>query len=296
MAEKPTPEEIVEALDSSGYLMEQEVASRFEALGYHVRTNRPYTDPDEGKSREIDVTAIKTIWRDETAKIAVFVEFVVECKNSTLPYVFITRPKNVADARFEPREIVFPIAEYREMESMPDRKVRVHSAKAFFDLGLTDSHFHMANPNKAIQFCRIDRKGKGWTATHSGLYDSIFLPIIKAFEARRGTVPRHPDRGDWHFVWIFVPTVVIRGDLYSVDSEAKPAEPVPSKHISFIRDFKSDKLDHRYVVEFVDDQHLEAFVQDVIEPFASKVSERIEADIPRFKKPQRQRLEKIEAA
>lgn len=291
MAEKPSPEDIIKALDSSGYLMEQEVASRFEALGYHVRTNRPFTDPDEGKSREIDLTAAKRILNDADNKIYVYIEFVVECKNSTLPYIFVTRPKNAADSSIEPREIVFPIPEYREVQDQPDRKVRVQHTKAFFDLDLSASHFHMSQPNKAVQFCRIDRKGGGWAATHSGLYDSIFLPIMKAFESRRAAVPRMTLEGGPMYVWMFVPTVVIRGDLYLVDSEARPPVPTPAKHVSFVRDFKTNKIENRYVIEFVDEKELEAFVHDVVEPFANAIVEKIKSDVPRFAKAQRRRTE-----
>lgn len=45
----PTPEQAVEALDASGHLLEQQVATRLEALGYSVLTSRSLSDADEGE-------------------------------------------------------------------------------------------------------------------------------------------------------------------------------------------------------------------------------------------------------
>ena len=59
MPDQPTREEIAQAVKDSGYLMEQELGSELEALGFVVQTNYPYKDLDEAKSREIDVFAIR---------------------------------------------------------------------------------------------------------------------------------------------------------------------------------------------------------------------------------------------
>ncbi|HZQ90365.1 MAG TPA: hypothetical protein VFA60_01075 [Terriglobales bacterium] len=58
---QPTAEDIVAAIKASGYLIEQEVATILEKLGFHVQTNRAYQDVEESKSREIDVWAIGSV-------------------------------------------------------------------------------------------------------------------------------------------------------------------------------------------------------------------------------------------
>lgn len=60
MSAHPSHDEILAALKKSGYLMEQEVATQLETLGFHVNTNWAFEDNDEKKSREIDVRAIMT--------------------------------------------------------------------------------------------------------------------------------------------------------------------------------------------------------------------------------------------
>ncbi|WOH62883.1 hypothetical protein [Bradyrhizobium sp. BWA-3-5] len=93
----PSPENIMEALNESGYLMEQKVATVLERLGYHVQTNFPFEDVDEGKSREMDARTIKTIARNDEHKLSCVFEIIVECKNTSNPFVFVGRPKTVAN-------------------------------------------------------------------------------------------------------------------------------------------------------------------------------------------------------
>src|SRR6266851_5303352 len=99
MSTNPTHEEIMEAIRQSGYLMEQHVATQLEALNFHIKTNVAFEDPDQGKSREMDVSAIKQVAMNESAKVSAFVELIVECKNSNNPLVLVTRPKNEGDAK-----------------------------------------------------------------------------------------------------------------------------------------------------------------------------------------------------
>ncbi len=70
MADQPTDTEILAAIRESGYLMEQEVASVLEGLGFHVQTNRAFEDVDEGKSRELDVAAVSRVHSDDTNKVS----------------------------------------------------------------------------------------------------------------------------------------------------------------------------------------------------------------------------------
>ena len=82
MNASPSPEKIIDALRQSGYLMEQEVATQLEALEFHASTNLAFEDIEEGKSREIDVRAIKGVAHNEEKKLSAFVEILAECKNS----------------------------------------------------------------------------------------------------------------------------------------------------------------------------------------------------------------------
>jgi hypothetical protein len=256
------------ALNESGYLMEQEVATQLERRGLHVRTNVAFEDPDEGKSREIDVTAIRRVAHDERAQVAAFVELIVECKNNSNPFVFIARPKNEADKRTQPQEFMFPY-QYSMKKDLGGGRGMSREVPAFSYLGFDSAYSEHQNAWKAVQFCRIDRKGNGWHANQGGLYDAIFYPMAKAISARRKEVPRASRLDKWHYFWLFFPLVVTSGDLFLIDSTAETPAPQSVDHVTFKRELKSGKLTGSFTLTFVRQQALESFLASVVDPVAA---------------------------
>lgn len=268
MAANPTPDEIMSAIRDSGYLMEQEVATQLEQRSLHVRTNVAFEDPDEGKSREIDVVAIKRVAHDDKSKLAAFVELLVECKNSANPFVFIARPKNEGDKHKRPEEFLFPYR-YEMKKDLGGGRGLSREPPAFSHLGFDQVYSIHQTAWKAVQFCRIDRKGSGWHANHGGLYDAIFYPMAKAIVARKKEVPRGSRPDDWHYFWFFFPLVVTSGELFLIDATAENPTPEPVEHVTFQRELKSGKLSGLFTLTFVQQQSLEAFLASVVDPVAS---------------------------
>jgi hypothetical protein len=267
-AGRPTVDDIMTAIKESGYLMEQEVATQLERRGLHVRTNVAFEDPDEGKSREIDVSAIMRVAYDDGAKLAAFIELIVECKNSTNPFVFIARHKNEGDRHSQPQEFLFPY-EYEMRKDMGRGLITSREVPAFHHLGFDQVYTAHTASWKAVQFCRIDRKGGGWHANHGGLYDAIFYPMAKAIVARKKNVPRPSRRDEERYIWLFFPLVVTSGELILIDSSVEEPTPVAVDHVSFQRELKSGKLSGSFTVTFVRQNALDAYVAEVIDPLAA---------------------------
>lgn len=275
MAGSPSEEEIMAAIEASGYLMEQEVATQLERSGLHVRTNVAFEGSEEEKSREIDVTAITRVAVDETEKVGALVELLVECKNTANPFVFIARPKNEADRRRTPEEFVFPY-EYKMSKDLGGGRSTYRPFPPFNHLGFDKVFDAHVKPWKAVQFCRIDRQGKGWHANHGGLYDAIFYPMAKALNARRKERPKPTRAEDWHYIWLYFPLVVTSGDLFLIDASAEAPRPEPVDHVSFQRELKSAKLSGSFMVTFVRQQALESFMADVVDPLSTLCRDLIE--------------------
>ncbi|TWI73607.1 hypothetical protein IQ16_01745 [Bradyrhizobium huanghuaihaiense] len=259
MSAAPSPENIMEALNDSGYLMEQEVATVLEGLGYHVQTNFPFEDIDEGKSREMDVRAIKTIARNEARKLSCVFEIIVECKNSSNPFVFIGRPKTAADQRLAPEEYVFFTRWYETHKPVGKGGSSVQLTEPFHHLGFPNVHYAYQRPEKAVQFCRVDRKGSGWHANHAGLYDAIFFPMAKAVSSRMKEIPREPRHDEWRYLWFFVPLVVVSSDIYWVDSMQQAPTPEVRPYVTFRRQLRSKTLNGSFSVDFVRQDYLAWF-------------------------------------
>ena len=279
MNASPSYTEIVDALKQSGYLMEQEVATQLEALDFHVSTNMAFEDIEEGKSREIDVSAIKRVAHNEEKKLSAFVEIIAECKNSTNPFVFIGRPKNQTDNWDPPQEFVFPRGKYSKQQKGTAKNVgTIYLEDPFFHLGFDKVHYDFVSETKAVQFCRVERKGKGWHANHGGLYDSIFYPMVKAFIARKRQILRENRQSSEHCFWLFVPMVIISGDILYVDSMAANPQPEARTNVSFKREIKSEKLNGVYTVAFVNQKHLERYISDSLGPLVKRMTDLTMAD------------------
>ena len=79
-----------EAIQRSGYLLEQRVEPIIrQAFGY-VETNPVFRDPDTGKSREIDIRAMAGVQVYRKEEGFIFPMLLCECENNSQPTVFFT--------------------------------------------------------------------------------------------------------------------------------------------------------------------------------------------------------------
>lgn len=262
---KPTDKDVMEALHASGYLMEQEVATELERLGYFVQTNKPFEDVDEHKSREIDVWATHRFHRDEVNRIAVSVELYCECKNNDNPFVFIGRRKGEIDKRFRPSHYNLARNSYDLTCNQMTR-----TFDAFTYLGLRDSHYYYRQDWKAVQFCKMVRQNQKWQANHDGIYDAMFYPLAKALVAR-GAEFAGSHASDWCYFRLLCPIVVLRGDILYVDSMHSSPCPQNVPHISFTRELMSKSVNGHYLVDFVRQGHLASFITTTIVPFVDAI-------------------------
>lgn len=282
MAEKPSEDEIRHAIERSGYLMEQDVASRLEKLGFATSTNQPFVDSDEGKSREIDVSAYRELTRNESMKFSAYLEVLIECKQSSSPFVFFSRNKIPQDFLITPQEMYCTINDYRTI-SKKENGMLVGQNRGFFHyLGIDKIHYHYQNSEKVIQFCKIDRSGGGWKANHSGLYDSIFLPITKALEFRKSKMPKRSSRRDWNILSIVAPIVVVKGDLFLVRTHVDPDKIEKVDHVTFSRDIYFENIRKRFSVDFVSESKLEEFFLNMLNPFGDKCAELLNNNPSKF--------------
>lgn len=85
--------EMIEALNRSGYLLESEISSFLANQGFFVETNQVIEDPITGKSREIDLIAEYYEYKQERSsyKCASKINFVFEIKNNIFPIVLLTQ-------------------------------------------------------------------------------------------------------------------------------------------------------------------------------------------------------------
>ncbi len=276
----PTPEQVLAALDASGHLLEQQVATELEGLGYHTQTNRAYTDSEEGKSRELDVYAYKSLMQVQDRRLRVGMYLLIECKKTAAPFAFLTRP--LPPLHRPPEEVVITLHSHEEQFER-DGQTLIHRIPTFNTLGLHKAYWGTADPVKAVHISRLDRKGGNWQATNTGVYDSLTWPMAKALRAFKAPF-RNPNRGfdartDHSLVLFFIPIVVVASKLYVVDGTSPSPQAHEVDHVRFQREIKAKGFGGDFALDFVQKDGLIRFVEETVVPFGARVVEVVEADI-----------------
>lgn len=70
-----------DTIQRSGYLLEQRVEPILTKKGYFVQTNPVFPDPETGKSREIDISALFAIQVYKKGYNFIFPTLLCECEN-----------------------------------------------------------------------------------------------------------------------------------------------------------------------------------------------------------------------
>jgi hypothetical protein len=179
--EKINNESKINAIWSSGFLLERRVASFLRKLGYKTVANRGFYDRENNKSREYDVYAYKDIALYEGNLCSIFPTLVCECKNNSQSIAFFIQD----EGEFE------PLIDEIRVSGIPSKIWQRNKYISIQDfIGLAKVH-HYCVPKApvATQCCTFEKISKGkvpyYKATHSthdqDLYDT-YRTLTKALE------------------------------------------------------------------------------------------------------------------
>ncbi len=273
MNSHPTVAQIRESLERSGYLMEQRIAPLLERRGYMVTPNQEYEDPDTGKSREIDLHALRLEFLlrehyDDMLNSTV----IASCKNNYLPIVLFThrnRLRGIAEA-MSISKAGFPLT--------VERSYGEQSIEPF--LGLGDSHHFYKATRIARQYCRIKEVKAGrdtqYIADHGDLRTDIDS-LIKAVNAeileykptpeclRDLQASKKEDDGiNLNFIY---PVVILSGELYECRQAKKEATIRASNHIVYVRRVESRVLKGEFFIDFIRESYLGRYLRQLDQEF-----------------------------
>lgn len=283
--DEPTSEQIITALRAAGWLLEQETGSALQRRDYFTRLGWAYPDLDDtSKSRELDVMAYKELQRDDELRMSVGIRCLVECKQSTAPYVLIGKPTDSSDSSRPRREEIYRFEDVVvERENIGGGRIRQRSESARVYLGLADlpeapwNHGFLAN-----QMTRLERKAQ-WMADNRGIFDSLLYPLAKATQYHRNlhrtSSVNHDRTRDWASVEFLYPMVVTSAPLYKLDVSQEPYEPEKVGWVPMVRHLRTAKLNGSYVADAVSASALAAYLDGHVQVFASEV-QRIASDDP----------------
>ncbi|EFK36257.1 Uncharacterised protein [Chryseobacterium gleum] len=268
----PTEEDILKAINESGYLFEQEIGFVIEKFGFNIQTNSAFKDSEEERSRELDVTGYKRFFYDEKNKISIGIRILCECKNNKNPFVFITRNKGKIDKNYSPPNFLYPAAEY--MVPVDGQKNSFYRKDGFMYYNINEIFPYSIKDYKAVQFCKLVQKNKEWNAFHDGIYDSILMPLSKSLDYYKNKDIAIRSE-TWKNYIIYFPIVVLNSKIFSIDSHIDKSKVNEIGYISFTREIESKKQNNKYLIDFISKEFLEEYLESHVNDFAEKFKENI---------------------
>lgn len=253
----PSALDIQTALSRTGFLLEYRVARSLRERGFDVDISRAYPDPTTGKSREIDVFANLDCQIGD-ANIIVIADLIIECKNSSSPFVLIgdhggdyAHMDESTILTFDPLQLQF----YKAPSSSLEIELKLDHLPGS----------PLQGDFTGYQLLRLTRHGGTWKADNNAIYDGILYPLAKAWryqiKERRSELD-DKDIKAWEYKALFYifPIVVTSGKVFTVDVTGQEAEITEAKWAKIKRSFSSNELSGDLRADIVSFDHLNEYL------------------------------------
>jgi hypothetical protein len=267
----PSAEQILAALENTGFLLEYRVAQKLQELGFYAYMNHPFVDPDSGKTREIDVLAeiYDNIKNGDLAEILVHASLLVECKNYKDPLLLIGEP---ATTIFHNEK---PIITFDPLQFDFPRRPGSSQLGIRFELRLGDLPSYCTQGFIGSQLLKMHRNRGVWQASNDAVYDSIVYPLAKADEyekAWRGGEDLDEKPWDLPAFTSNFAVLVTSSDLFAVEMFPNRTPEVRQVGWAPLVRYFSEST---FVVDVVTFSSLEEYVQSRIVPTLQETKDAI---------------------
>lgn len=275
----PTDEDILAALNRTGYIFEQRVAALF---GETASTGWSFKDQDTGTSREIDIFYSRGVHSFDLNHVPVDLSWIIlgECKNYQWPWVALTKPWPISEYRWYLQQA---ISDLDQALMSLGAKIRIDSAgrpggrEKPFLATYKEKRFH-SRP-RAVQLVKLNKKSGGWEAHTGDIFGDITYPLAKAtshlgqeFAKRVGQHELLNARVD---VTLLFPAIFVSSPIYVVGAGHENPEVGQAAHVILERRLSSESVSglFRFDVVHVDGVRdwYNNFVLPVVREFAEKL-------------------------
>jgi hypothetical protein len=201
-------EQMAEAITKSGYLLEQRVEQILSKAGFYVETNPVFPDPETGKSREFDISALGANRIYKKGYNFVFPALICECENNAQPVVFFTKESPISFLHhYEVKVSGIPVKFWQR-----DGYINLSD---FTGMG---KYHHYCKGKIATQYCtfQLKKDKSSWIALHDEAHHDTFNSVIKALDYdisknyESWKPPVRSEREDVN-IQIYYPLVILQG-------------------------------------------------------------------------------------
>lgn len=280
------PSQVVEAVEQSGYPLQSAVAS-YLTDAFHVTEEWGYRDREGDTHRTLDVFAFKRI-RKEELKGSEFNWFfldlalLIECKRSSLPYVFFRRVAGNLPDNYPPLAGVGRVVHLRERKEPPARpENRGWSIPVAEILKLQDLEFVSEGPPTSAAFSRLHwKKSSSLELSGTDPFHQLVLPLGKAQDFAMDYYEPGKARRDFIAPTLVMAVAVVDAPIAVVSLHGEDTELEMRPWVRIIRQergqrnsWEIDTLKH-FVVDVVHWRYFRSFVEQRLLPFAETVAAR----------------------
>lgn len=265
-------EKLTAAVVTSGYPLQTVVALTL-SKDFTVVEEWGYVDRASGEHRALDLFAHRPFPGDAGAQVHPSVSLLIECKQSSLPYVLFGSAIQRLPAAF-PAVIGVSRRHFRHQVATSYREVE--PAEFFRSI---DYPFVFDGPPLVASLSRAERRGKGFELSGETPYRNTVLPLVSALQGLRESRSRSISAGDHVFPAITVCIAVIDAPL--VLARGTPESPELST-ISWARVVRQEvAVDHgkwerrHYAIDVVTRPFLQEFIDGHLIPFAEGLAARM---------------------
>lgn len=266
--EKPSINEMKEAILRSGYLIESRLQTKMENAGFIVEINCPYPDPSTFKSRELDLKAFyfEKGNREGFASSALLI--IEAINNSDNPVVFFEREQDTTIGDSTLKIVASP----RTLISESGWTDGFHTAT-----GLCDWH-HSFNFTVATQWCSFVWKNaapgrvEGWRAEHAEERRSDFHKLKDAMSFFESSTKE--GLKTWREIGIvqMLPILVLQGEMYSAREVHNDLILEPRDYVRFHIAEHQNGQDVECQIDVITEQYLD-FYMSMVKSEVHKVNE-----------------------
>lgn len=259
-------EEMKSSIVRSGYLMELEINSTLEELGFVCHLNDTYTDPITQKDREIDINASFAEILNESTLDELQLNLLIECENNHQPVVFFKNSNQqeiIIDRSYDLNIIGCP-----KKLSINEKTISMNVFGEFYNRH--PSYFI----HPSTQYCSFHKpksSNSNWIASHQ---ESQHKTIQNLLNATKYFSKRYLDYylkqianrdiEPYISLCFLIPLIVVSNELYEATASEKGLKLEPINHTQFQLNYIENNSTKDLKIDIVTKKHLSNYLEKTV--------------------------------
>jgi hypothetical protein len=249
---KISHDQIRDAVRRSGYLLEYRTEQVLGRYGYMAEANQVYPDPITGKSRELDISAIKPEFITRDYRNIIWSRLLIECINNPQPIGFFTKNP------------IAPTAHIYDLKfsGLPVKIKKGKHWEKLSDFLVMQRYHHQCKGRVATQYCSFTAKKNSnpveWFAQHDEMHFDSFNKLCFALNHDMHDHYLHARlrENETINVQIYYPILVVSGEIFNIEPTRKEIKLQATSYIHYVQSYITRETVQSYHIDVVTEKYL----------------------------------------